>query len=71
MKNYIDTILQEIKQDRTTGAVELVKKGVHSIALFISNFKGNSSSFFIKLERLISHLNLNLSPNLNLKDFKL
>jgi hypothetical protein len=45
MKNYIDTILQEIKEDRTTGAVELVKKGVDAIALFISNFSGDSTSF--------------------------
>jgi eIF-2B alpha/beta/delta-like uncharacterized protein len=52
MKNYIDTILQEIKEDRTTGAVELVKKGVDAIALFISNFSGDSTSFFNELTRI-------------------
>jgi eIF-2B alpha/beta/delta-like uncharacterized protein len=52
MKNYIDTILQEIQEDRTTGAVELVKKGVDTIALFISNFSGDSSLFFHELIRI-------------------
>lgn len=32
MKDYIDSLLQEIKEDRTTGAGELVKKGANTVA---------------------------------------
>jgi len=37
MRGMIDSILRDIKEDRTTGAVELVKKGVDALALFITN----------------------------------
>ena len=46
MKNYIDDILQEIKEDRTTGAVELGKNGVDGIALFMTHFAGDSFLIF-------------------------
>jgi hypothetical protein len=49
MANLIDSIFQEIRKDRTTGAVELVKKGVDAIALFITHFKGDSSQFMKEL----------------------
>lgn len=63
MKNYIDIIVQEIKEDRTTGAEELVKKGVDTIALFISNFTGDSSSFFNELIR-ISKILIDCQPTM-------
>jgi translation initiation factor 2B subunit (eIF-2B alpha/beta/delta family) len=52
MKDHIESILREIKEDRTTGAVELVKKGVDAIALFILNFTGDSSFFLEELIRI-------------------
>lgn len=63
MKNYIGTILQEIKEDRTTGAVELVKKGVDAITLFISNFSGDAASFFTELTR-ISKILIDCQPTM-------
>jgi translation initiation factor 2B subunit (eIF-2B alpha/beta/delta family) len=52
MTNLIDSIFREIKADRTTGAVELVKKGVDAIALFIAHFQGNASEFMRELIRV-------------------
>ena len=69
MKDYIDTILQEIKEDRTTGAVELVKKGVDTIALFISDFNGDSSSFFnqlIQISKILVDSQPTMAPFFNL-----
>ena len=52
MRSAIDSILLEIKEDRTTGAVELVRKGVDAIVLFISNFSGTKNTFFEGLVRI-------------------
>ena len=49
MKANIDTILREIREDRTTPAVELVKNGVDAITLFIIHFTGTASDFFNNL----------------------
>ena len=40
MKTLLDVIFREIKADRTTGAVELVKRGVDALTLFITCFTG-------------------------------
>lgn len=52
MKEMIEAILREIREDRTTGAVELVKKGVDAIALFITHFKGEAPVFLGELARI-------------------
>ena len=56
MRGMIDSILRDIKEDRTTGAVELVKKGVDALALFITNYTGVSSFFFDELVRISQKL---------------
>jgi len=69
MKNYIDIILQEIREDRTTGAVELVKKGVDTIALFISDFGGDPSLFLnelIRISRMLIDSQPTMAPFFNL-----
>lgn len=52
MMNLVDSILLKIKDDRTTGAVELVKKGVDAIALFVTHSNGDPSLFFDGLVRI-------------------
>jgi translation initiation factor 2B subunit (eIF-2B alpha/beta/delta family) len=52
MKDYMDSLLQEIKEDRTTGAGELVKKGATNVAQFISNFNGEPALLFNELIRI-------------------
>lgn len=52
MANLIDSIFREIKADRTTGAGDLVKKGVDAIALFLAQFDGNASDFMRELIRI-------------------
>jgi len=52
MKDYIDSLLQEIKEDRTTGAGELVKKGATHVAQYISNFNGEPALLFNELIRI-------------------
>ena len=63
MKNHIDSIFQEIKEDRITGAVELVKKGADATVLFISNFTGTPPIFFNELIR-ISKLLIDSQPSM-------
>lgn len=63
MKDHIDSILEEIKEDRTTGAGELVKKGVDAIALFITNFPEGPSRFFEELVR-ISKILIDSQPSM-------
>jgi translation initiation factor 2B subunit (eIF-2B alpha/beta/delta family) len=63
MKTIIDSILREIREDRTTPAVELVRKGVDAIALFITNFAGSPSLFFDELIR-ISKLLIDSQPSM-------
>jgi translation initiation factor eIF-2B subunit delta len=62
MDGMIDSILKEIKEDRTTPAVELVKKGVDAIALFIAHFTGGSFAFFNELRR-ISEILIDYQPS--------
>jgi translation initiation factor 2B subunit (eIF-2B alpha/beta/delta family) len=56
MKDYIDSLLQEIKEDRTTGAGELVKKGANIVAQFITNFNGEPVLLFNELTRISQKL---------------
>jgi len=63
MKTIIDSILREIREDRTTPAVELVRKGVDAIVLFITNFAGSPSLFFDELIR-ISKLLIDSQPSM-------
>ena len=52
MRSIVDSIWQGIKNDRTTGAVELVRKGIDAIALSITHFGGDASMFFDELTRI-------------------
>jgi len=52
MEIKVDSILLEIKADHTTGAVELVKKGVDAIDLFINGYSGSPLRFFYELVRI-------------------
>jgi len=52
MEIKVDSILLEIKADHTTGAVELVKKGVDAIGLFITDYSGSPLRFFYELVRI-------------------
>ena len=52
MHTIIDSILREVREDRTTPAVELVRKGVDAIALFITHFGGTPTAFFNDLIRI-------------------
>ena len=52
MEIKVDSILLEIKADHTTGAVELVKKGVDAIDLFITDYSGSPLRFFYELVRI-------------------
>jgi translation initiation factor 2B subunit (eIF-2B alpha/beta/delta family) len=52
MKVVIDSVLREIREDRTTPAVELVRHGVDAITLFIAHFKGTPSDFFDHMVRI-------------------
>ena len=52
MKTIMDLIFRDIREDRTTPAVELVKKGVDALTLFVGNFKGTPLSFFEELVRI-------------------
>ena len=45
MGTLIDSLFDEIKADRTTGAGELAKKGAETLAFFISSFSGDASAF--------------------------
>jgi translation initiation factor eIF-2B subunit delta len=56
MKDYIDSLLQEIKEDRTTGAGELVKKGADTVAQFISDFNGEPVFLLNELTRISKKL---------------
>ena len=63
MAYLIELIFKEIKEDRTTGAVELVKKGVEAIALFIAQFKGDPPQFLHELIR-ISRILIDAQPSM-------
>jgi len=63
MMDQVDSLLMEIKNDRTTGAVELAKKGVDAITLFITRFTGEPSFFFSELVRL-SKMLINCQPSM-------
>lgn len=52
MNPIIDSVLREIREDRTTPAVELVRNGVDAITLFIIHFTGTASDFFNDLIRI-------------------
>jgi translation initiation factor eIF-2B subunit delta len=45
MRTLIDSIFEEIKADRTTGAGELAKKGAEALSLFISDASGEREAF--------------------------
>ena len=74
MANLIDSIFQEIRKDRTTGAVELVKKGVDAIALFITHFKGDGSQFIqdlIRISKTMIDAQPSMAPFFHLANFLL
>jgi len=56
MRALIDSIVEEIKADRTTGAGELAKKGAEAIALFISSSSGDAPVFLNELVGLTRKL---------------
>ena len=56
MKALIDSILEEIKADRTAGAGELARKGAETIALFISSFSGDAAAFPAELIAMAKRL---------------
>jgi translation initiation factor 2B subunit (eIF-2B alpha/beta/delta family) len=56
MEISADSLLQEIKADHTTGAVELVKKGVDALVLFIADYEGSGARFFHELIRISKFL---------------
>jgi translation initiation factor 2B subunit (eIF-2B alpha/beta/delta family) len=49
MRTLIDSIVEEIRADRTTGAGELAKKGAEAIAFFISTSPGDAPAFLNEL----------------------
>lgn len=44
MNVLVQTLLEEIGEDRTSGAAELVRKGAETVSVFLSTFGGPSSS---------------------------
>jgi translation initiation factor eIF-2B subunit delta len=63
MRTMIASILRGIREDRTTRAVELVKKGVDAIALLITQFQGDGHQFFHELVG-ISNLLISCQPSM-------
>jgi translation initiation factor 2B subunit (eIF-2B alpha/beta/delta family) len=63
MTTVIDSVLREIREDRTTPAVELVRNGVDAITLFITHFTGTPSDFFNDLIR-ISEVMITSQPSM-------
>lgn len=63
MKVIIDSILREIREDRTTPAVELVRRGVDAITLFTTHFAGTPSVFFNELIR-VSQILIDSRPSM-------
>jgi translation initiation factor 2B subunit (eIF-2B alpha/beta/delta family) len=49
MKDLIDSLLEEIKADRTTGAGELARKGAEVIRFFLSTASGDAPAFLNEL----------------------
>jgi len=49
MRTLIDSIFEEIKADRTSGAGELVKKGADALSFFISSYSGDAPAFLTEL----------------------
>jgi len=62
MQQTVDTLLEEIKEDRTTGARELVRKGADTVAQFIASFNGEPSFFLNELIR-ISKILIDAQPS--------
>ncbi len=52
MRSLVESICQEIRNDRTASAVELVKRGIDAVALSITQFGGDASTFFDELVRI-------------------
>ena len=63
MNTIIDSVLREIREDRTTPAVELVRNGVDAITLFITHFTGTPSDFFNDLMK-ISEVMITSQPSM-------
>jgi translation initiation factor 2B subunit (eIF-2B alpha/beta/delta family) len=56
MNVLVQTLLEEIKDDRTSGAAELVQKGGEAVSVFLSTFGGPPSSFPRELTDLARRL---------------
>ena len=63
MQTIIESILREVREDRTTPAVELMRKGVDAIAFFITHFTGTPTAFFNDLIR-ISEILIDAQPSM-------